>query len=371
MNSVIAFFLIIFLSIFSKCQKADDNNIQVKKTFKNPVFDGQDPWYIKKDNFYYYCFSAGNGITISKSKYLTKPGEMRRVWDAPSTGWNRSNVWAPELHFIDGRWYIYYAAGESGPPFIHQRTGVLQSTTDDPLGVYTDKGMLYTGDNPDMTTDNIWAIDMNVFSYKDQLYAVWSGWEKQALTDKTSQHLYLAKMENPYTMNGLRVRISGPDQSWETGGPLDLQEGPEVLIKDDKLFIVYSCRESWTVNYRLGALKLKDGENNLLSSSNWVKKGPVFQGPLGVGHSSFVTSPDGTEDWIIYHSKKNTTDGWEREILLQSYKWGADGYPDFGLPVAKGVEINRPSGEYEVEVNSENGQQLPVLREGTPQPGVH
>lgn len=353
MNSGITLVLIIIVSLFSKCQKGNDNTLLVKKTFTNPVFDGQDPWYIKKDNFYYYCFSVNNGIAVSRSKYLTRLGEMRRVWDAPSTGWNKSCVWAPELHFIDGRWYIYYAAGESGTPFIYQRTGVLQSSTDDPFSSYSDKGMLYTGDNPDRITDNIWAIDMSVFPYKNQLYAVWSGWEKQALTDKTSQQLYLAEMENPYTMKGLRIKISSPDQEWEKGGLLDLQEGPEVLVKDNNLFIVYSCRESWTINYRLGLLKLKDGESNLLSSSNWVKKGPVFQGPLGVGHCSFTTSPDGTEDWIIYHSKKNTADGWEREIIMQSFKWSADGYPDFGLPVGAGVEIKRPSGEYEAEVNSE------------------
>jgi len=352
MSSGILFLLFTMLSIFSQCQKENDNFNEVKKTFKNPVFDGQDPWYIKKDNYYYYCFSGSNGIIISKSKYLTKLGELKRVWDAPLSGWNRSCVWAPELHFFDGRWYIYYAAGESGPPYIHQRAGVLKSATDDPFSTYTDKGMLYTGDNPDITSDNIWAIDMNVFSYKNQLYAVWSGWEQQALTDNTPQYLYLAEMENPYSMKGLRVKISSPDQQWETGGSLDLQEGPEVLIKDNNLFIIYSCRESWTINYRLGMLRLKEGESNLLSSLSWEKQGPVFQGPLGVGHCSFASSPDETEDWIIYHSKKSATDGWEREIMLQSFTWSANGYPDFGLPVTAGVEIKRPSGEYEAEMNS-------------------
>ena len=150
-------------------------------------------------------------------------------------------------------------------------------------------------------------------------------------------------------MKRLRTRISSPDQPLETGGTLDLNEGPEDLIKDNQLFIVYSCRESWTINYRLGLLKLKDGEGNLLSPLNWEKKGPVFQGPLGVGHCSFATSPDGTEDWIIYHSNKSATDGWQREIFLQSFKWNINGYPDFGLPVGRGVEIDRPSGEYEAK----------------------
>jgi GH43 family beta-xylosidase len=325
---------------------------ELKKTFSNPLFDGADPWVIKKDNFYYYCYSSGNAIYISKSPFLTRKGETRKVWSAPSSGWNRSNVWAPELHFLNGRWHIYYAAGESGPPFIHQKAGVLRSATDDPFSIYTDEGMLYTGDNSDMKNDNRWAIDLTVFEYGKQLYAVWSGWIDDALTDKTSQHLYIAEMSDPVTMKSVRKKISGPEQPWETGGPLDLQEGPEILMKNGNLFIVYSCRESWTIDYRLGLLKLKAKSLSLLEASSWEKSGPVFSGPLGVGHGSFTTSPDGSEDWIIYHSKKAVKEGWQREIMLQPFKWKSDGSPDFGTPVKRGIEINRPSGEIEIEKSS-------------------
>jgi GH43 family beta-xylosidase len=209
--------------------------------------------------------------------------------------------------------------------------------------------MVYTGDNPDMTSENIWAIDMTVFSFRNHLYAVWSGWEKAALTDKTPQHLYIAEMSDPCTIKGLRVRISSPEESWETGGPLDLQEGPEILVRNENLFIVYSCRESWTIDYRLGILRLKDVNGSLLSPSNWEKTGPVFQGPTGTGHCSFVKSPDGSEDWIIYHSKKSIKEGWERDVRMQSYTWDKNGFPKFGTPVTPGTEINRPSGEYELE----------------------
>jgi len=35
--------------------------------------------------------------------------------------------------------------------------------------------------------------------------------------------------------------------------------------------------------------------------------------------------------------------------MLQPFKWKTDGYPDFGVPVKTGIEIKRPSGEFEVE----------------------
>ena len=346
-------FLPVFLALLflweQELTRPESQSAVISKYFNNPIFDGADPWMIQKDGYYYYCFSSGNGISISRSQFITKQGETRKVWEAPASGWNRSCVWAPELHFLDGRWYIYYAAGESGPPYIHQKTGVLQSATDDPLSRYTDMGMLYTGDDPYLKSDNVWAIDMTVFTYHGRLYAVWSGWEKPALTDKTSQHLYIAEMANPFTVKSPRIKLSSPDKKWETGGPLDLQEGPEILKNGDDLLIIYSCRESWTVDYRLGMLKLRDPERSLLSPLNWEKSGPVFSGPFGTGHSSFVKSPDGKEDWIVYHSKKSIREGWQRDVRAQRYNWDSKGYPVFGEPVPAGTKMKRPSGEYRME----------------------
>ncbi|HLN55042.1 MAG TPA: glycoside hydrolase family 43 protein [Bacteroidales bacterium] len=322
---------------------------QIQETFTNPVYNGADPWIVKKKPYYYYCFSSGNSISISKSLFLTKRGETKKVWSLPKSGWNRSNLWAPELHFIDGRWYIYYAAGISGPPYIHQRTGVLMSETDDPFDGFKDMGMIYTGDNPDMRSDNKWAIDMTVFRYKKKLYAVWSGWMENASTDKTPQHLFIAEMESPVKMKSPRTKISSPDQQWETGGPLDLQEGPAILMRGKNLFIVYSCRESWRVDYRLGLLRLNNRKGSLLSAGNWMKKGPVFTGPYGVGHCSFSKSPDEKEDWIIYHSKRDSAEGWSREVRMQPFHWYPDGFPEFGSPVPSGVQIPRPSGETKLE----------------------
>lgn len=324
----------------------------VSETFTNPVWDGADPWLVKQGGDYVYCLSANNSITVSRSKYMTKKGEMKIIWRAPQTGWNRSCIWAPEIHFVDGHWYVYYAAGEAGPPFIHQRTGVLRSKTDDVFSDYEDMGMLYTGDHPDDPESNIWAIDMTILEHKGILYAIWSGWLEQMDTDATSQHLYIQEMENPYTLKGKRILLSSPEESWETGGPLNLNEGPEILTHGDQVFIIYSCRESWLIEYRQGMLQLNNPNDDLLDPSNWTKKGPVFQGNsavYGVGHCSFVKSPDGTEDWIVYHSKKGTESGWDRDVRMQPFTWNTDGTPGFGTAIPAGREINRPSGEVEIE----------------------
>lgn len=319
------------------------------KYFTNPIADGADPWVFKKGNRYYYSSSGRGGIYVSQSDKLTDLGERVQVWKAPETGWNIGNIWAPEIHFMSGKWYIYYTAGANkGGPFIHQRSGVLQSVTDDPFGAYVDKGMLYTGDNIQDPGSVKWAIDLTPFRMNGQLYAVWSGWEENADTDKTKQHLYIARMSNPWTISSNRVKISSPTEPWETGGPLDLNEGPEMLKKNEKAFIIYSARESWLKEYRLAQLALADTLLNPMQPENWVKSGPVFEGTeevLGVGHCSFTTSPDGTEDWIFYHSKKAEEPGWDRNIRLQKFTWTADGFPVFGAPIPAGVPIRVPSGQ--------------------------
>jgi GH43 family beta-xylosidase len=154
-------------------------------------------------------------------------------------------------------------------------------------------------------------------------------------------------MSNPWTISGDRVLISSPTASWEVGTELSLNEGPEFLLHDKQMFIVYSTRESWLREYRLGQLRLVEGADPLLPQS-WVKSGPVFQGTdsvYGVGHASFITSPDGTENWIVYHSKRAVAPGWDRVIRAQEFGWKPDGSPDFGTPVPSSQAIQAPSGE--------------------------
>lgn len=327
-------------------------SIDSSKYFTNPIAKGADPWVVKDGKFYYASFS-GTGkdgrknIAITKSKTLTQLGERKVVWTAPPNAWNTNCVWAPEIHKIGEKWYIYYAAGKSGPPFIYQRAGVLESEGSDPQGQYIDKGILKTGHDEQDYCKTIWAIDLTVTTIQGQLYAIWSGWEQNNHTDKTPQHLYIAKMKNPWTISSARVKISSPVEPWEIGGPLNINEGPEVLKHDDDVFIIYSTRESWTPAYRLGQLKLKRASDPM-NPANWIKKGPVFQGTaqvFGVGHASFTTSPNGKEDWIFYHSKISTEPGWARNLRLQQFFWDKNGEPVFGEPLPAGTKLKKPEGE--------------------------
>ena len=87
----------------------------IKRTFTNPVYPhGADPWVIRDGDSYYYCYSAGNGVNVNKIESpdkITTDGGVK-VYTAPKDTEYSHEYWAPELHKIGGRWYIYVAADD-------------------------------------------------------------------------------------------------------------------------------------------------------------------------------------------------------------------------------------------------------------------
>jgi GH43 family beta-xylosidase len=317
-------------------------------TFTNPLLQsGPDPWVIKKDNFYYYTHTLGNRIGIWKTAKMSelKIATVQTVWNAPATGPNSRNVWAPELHYINNKWYAYYTAGASSD-LSTQRSFVLENAGEDPqTGTWVDKGKIY-----DPTAD-FFAIDGTIFTHNGINYFIWSG--HPSANDNT-QMIYIARMSNPWTLEGGRSLISSPQYAWEKiGAPPPVNEGPEILKNSaGKTFLIYSASGCWTDDYSLGMLTLKDGGDPMQATS-WTKTAlPVFTknvsgGAFGPGHNSFFKSLDGTEDWILYHANPVSGKGCgdDRSPRMQKFTWNGDGTPAFGQPVAVNVPVTKPSGE--------------------------
>ena len=324
--------------------------IDYNKTFVNSIYEGADPFVYKHtDGYYYFCQSEGDkGIAIWKSDKLTDKGVKRLVWKAPDKGWNSSEVWAPEIHYLQGRWYIYYAA-DSGRNIDH-RTGVLQSKTQDAQGEYTDMGMVYTGDEIETKANNRWAIDATPLEMNNKLYLIWSGWNGY---DDDIQSLFIAEMGNPWTVISNRVKMAPNNTyAWErvSNNPngKGLNEGAEIIKNGNKVYAIYSCSGSWEKTYKLGQLSIELGKDPM-NPDNWIKKStPVCQGTdkvLGVGHCSFTKSPDNTEDWMVYHSKIAESHGWQRNVRIEKFGWNPDGSPKFPTPTEAGTILDKPSGE--------------------------
>lgn len=282
----------------------------------------QDPHILFHDGLYHYCESSPHGIFIRTARHFLDIGtaEARRVWAPPGRGPCSRNLWAPELHRIGNQFHIYFAA-DDGKNANH-RMWVLTATTSDPAGKYELAGSLDTQG---------WAIDGTVLTdmFGNATF-VWSGWPNGR---NGSQNLYMARMKSPLELNGPRILLAQPDQPWECRG-LSICEGPQILQRAGRTFIVYSASGSWTQNYCLGLLVHEGGD--LLDPKSWRKAGPVFQKndhACGVGHCCFVTSPDGSTDWLIYHAKTSRRRGWsDREVRGQPFTWTADGLPFFDSP---------------------------------------
>lgn len=306
---------------------------------EHPLFpDGADPWITFHDGYYYYTHTTRVNITVWKSRTIAglPTGEMRVVWEAPATGLMSKEIWAPELHILDGKAYIYFAASDELNE--NHRSYVLEA--DDPMGPYREKGQI-----TDPT--NRWAIDGTVLEMENgERYFIWSGWEG---FEDGQQNLYIARMKNPWTIDGERVLISSPTEPWEweaRQGP-KVNEGPAILKKNGQIFIVYSADQSWTDNYKLAALRYLGSSPldpqswekipfPLLSTFRWGQK--TYVAP---GHCSFVQDPLTSTDWVLFHTAKQSGAGWDRKAHVFPFIWDESALPMF-FPLEQTVEVTSP-----------------------------
>src|SRR3982751_4627523 len=207
-SSLTVFFIV---SVFISCSPQ-------KTTFTNPLLpSGADPWSIYKNRYYYYTHTLGNRLMIWKTKSIATLGTAKKklVFQPPAGQSYSKQLWAPEIHFIRDKWYIYFAA-DDGKNENH-RLYVLENSSKDPMkGEWKLKGRM--GDS-----SNKWAIDASVFEQKGQLYLIWSGWEGD---QNGEQDIYISKMKDPWTLEGKRVRISSPVFEWERHGDLHDENNP-------------------------------------------------------------------------------------------------------------------------------------------------
>jgi GH43 family beta-xylosidase len=100
-------------------------------------------------------------------------------------------------------------------------------------------------------------------------------------------------------------------------------------------------------------MSVAPASSDLMNPASWTKSPlPVFwQSPeahaYGTGHNGFFKSPDGTQDWMIYHANPESNGGCgaQRSPRAQPFHWNADGTPNFGRPAPTGRPIAAPSGE--------------------------
>ncbi len=309
--------------------------------FKNPIVTQRaDPWVFKHiDGYYYFTASVPeyDRIEIRRSKTIQGLGTEQPViiWKKHESGPMSANIWAPEIHYINKKWYIYFAAARIDSRFDH-RVYVLENASEDPLkGEWKEKGQIK------MNWESF-TLDATSFEHRGKRYLVWAQKDFQI---HGNSNLYIAEMNDPWKIKGKQIMISKPEYDWEIIG-FWVNEGAAVIIRNGRVFISYSASAT-DYNYCMGLLSAPES-GDLLNPSSWTKsKVPVFttnenSKQYGPGHNCFTTSSDGKEDILIYHArnykeiKGDPLYDPNRHTRAQKLFWNKDGTPLFGIPVPDG-----------------------------------
>ncbi|MBP3437372.1 MAG: glycoside hydrolase family 43 protein [Clostridia bacterium] len=294
------------------------------KPFQNPIIynsekgNTADPYVIRHEGYYYHCYANRQGVYITKSQTLwgIGSGETVQVYDSEAEG-ALPDWYAPELHRVDGKWYIY-ASPDYGNN-SHVMTALMREG-DSPLGAYKNLGMIEG-------LENQWTIDGTLLYYQNERYFVWT----------RCQEMYIARMSSPCSITGKVTVLTKPEYPFETRAGL-VNEGPAVLYRGNKIHVVYSANDSQKDAYCLGLLTFEVG-NDILDIRNWRKRqSAVFEktdAVFGPGHCSFTTvSENGEEmDYIVYHANLASGTGWGgRSVFAQPFSWDKNDAPVFGKP---------------------------------------
>ncbi len=305
------------------------------KQYPRPLIEQRaDPYiYLHEDGYYYFTgsYPLYDRIVIRRAKTIEGLSQAKEVtvWEKRQEGILSEHIWAPELHFINGKWYIHFAAGDKEDVWAI-RPYVLETSSANPLeGTWEEKGQINTAFQS-------FSLDATTFEHSGSRYLVWA----QKVAEDTISNMYIAKMKNPWTLEGEQVLLSTPEFKWEQQG-FYVNEGPAMLKRNGKLFISYSA--SATDDRYVMGLLTADENSNLLDPLSWKKAAePIFisneqQKQYGPGHNSFTVDEEGN-DLLVYHARPykeisgNPLYDHNRHARIQPLLWKTDGTPYFGVP---------------------------------------
>ncbi|MCC3655611.1 glycoside hydrolase family 43 protein [Streptomyces sp. S07_1.15] len=308
-------------------------------SYANPLIRNRaDPHIHRHTDGHYYCTATVpeyDRIVLRRSATLAGlagAGETV-IWRRHGSGDMGAHIWAPEIHHIDGAWYIYFAAGRTDDVW-RIRMWVLENRNADPFsGTWTERGRI-------TTAWDTFSLDATTFVHRGTRYLAWAQHEP-GMDNNTA--VFLSEMAGPWTLTGPQVRLTTPEYAWETAG-YKVNEGPAVIQRNGRVFLAYSASATDS-NYCLGLLTADDTAD-LLAPASWSKSPrPVFTssdatGQYGPGHNSFTVAEDGRTDVLVYHARQykeisgDPLNDPNRHTRLQELGWKPDGTPDFGIPVA-------------------------------------
>ncbi|HEV7300691.1 MAG TPA: glycoside hydrolase family 43 protein [Tepidisphaeraceae bacterium] len=301
------------------------------------ILQRADPFVLRHvDGWYYFTASVPeyDRIELRRARSIAAlaTAEPVVVWRKHSEGAMGGYIWAPELHVIDGRWFVYFAAGHAERAF-EIRIYALACDAANPLdSAWRECGQI-------RTSWESFALDATTFTHRNTRYLAWAQ-NDPAIGPGTS--IYLAAMDGPLKIAGQQVAIARPTHAWERIGH-HVNEGPAVLVRNGRVFMTFSASAT-DANYCMGLLTAAE-DADLLDPASWkkvptpVKCSSEAAGEYGPGHNSFTVSEDGQTDLLVYHARDYRDIEGEplfdpnRHTRVQPIIWSKDGAPLFDVPL--------------------------------------
>ena len=306
-----------------------------------------DPYVVKGDDGKYYFTAsvpAYDRIVLRASDTLPglKEAPEKTVWTKHESGPMSHHIWAPELHFLFGKWYIYFAGGERDAIW-NIRPYVLECDGSDPMtGTWKELGKIKRSSD-DIYSFDSFSLDATVFENKGVYYYVWA--EKVAGGVGIS-NLYIAKMQAADRLATAQVLLTTPDYDWERVD-IWVNEGPAVIKHDGRIYMTYSASATGEC-YCMGMLSI-DENADLLDPRAWKKeRKPVLcsdreKGFYGPGHNSFTEDENGNPICVFHARTYSEIVGDplydpNRHTMLMYVKWDKKGEPVFSYDNMYGLK---------------------------------
>ncbi|KAH0586151.1 hypothetical protein H2248_007416 [Termitomyces sp. 'cryptogamus'] len=149
-----------------------------------------DPTMCKDDTGMYFVFSTGVGIEIRTSPDRTAWTYRGMVWPNgaswtdPYTGTSNGALWAPDCTYLNGQFYLYYAASTFGSQnsaifFAKSSTGLPGSFVNEGLVASISPGNNYNAIDPNLLIDGSnWYLSLGSF---------WTGIKLEILSSSTGK----------------------------------------------------------------------------------------------------------------------------------------------------------------------------------------
>ena len=283
------------------------NQTNYTHTAWNTPFIAQraDPYVLNQGGKWYFTASVPEydriALRAADSLENLRGAAETVVWHAHESGDMSQHIWAPELRYLDGRWYIYFAASRKDDIWA-LRPWVLRCEGDDPMkDPWVECGMLKRADGDEFSFTDF-SLDMTVFDHGGRRYCVWA--EKVSVGRKIS-NLYIAEMADPLMLKTPQMLLTSPSYAWERHG-FWVNEGPTFVAHGDRVYLTFSASDT-SPAYCMGLL-WADADADLMDISAWHKVNhPVFstdaeKGLFGPGHNTFFTDGAG-EVYTAYHAR--------------------------------------------------------------------